>query len=263
MLKRSHVPQTIQTKWDEIVYKNKLYTVKTVRIVHECVQKKKHRTNVCFFSCIKRFEFVVQYLYNGRQSCFNHTHLQTYVVLLFYDDYRGTQLHTFWRISHITGNEKTVKRIVDRKMVAGRERRMWGGGEEKGLTCLLVTSATRALLSQSLLSFWLLPEYKHKNTLVILLWGLNVIFFHKTNIHLKKHTKSCLLENMLMDWVVCVCVCVCPPCCGKPHCVRCPGSRCVLPGWGRWLDDGWRPWSEHQRSHGVGLEERNIDMMKK
>mgnify|MGYP007124653102 CR=1 FL=1 len=34
-----------------------------------------------------------------------------------------------------------------------------------------------------------------------------MIFFYKTDIHLKINTKSCLLDKMLMDWVVCVCVC--------------------------------------------------------
>lgn len=56
------------------------------------------------------------------------------------------------------------------------------------------------------------------------------------------------------------CVCVSSPCCERRRCVRCPSSQCVWPGSGRWLDDGWRPWSERQRSHEVWLKEEQRDV---
>lgn len=70
------------------------------------------------------------------------------------------------------------------------------------------------------------------------------------------HVDNMLTYSMFRDWVVSVRVG--PPCCGTPRCVRCPGSRCVLPGWGRSLDGGWRPWSERQRSREVELRKTVI-----
>lgn len=47
------------------------------------------------------------------------------------------------------------------------------------------------------------------------------------------------------------------PCCGRPHCGRCPHFRCGWRGWGRWLCGEWRPWFGHQRSREASLEEDN------